>query len=87
VLYVILANGGYAIMDRLAERHGGDAPWPGFGDLELASVARAFGCEARRIETHDDLLAALDEVLPTLASRETPLLLDVVIAPTAHFAP
>src|SRR6185503_18026940 len=51
VLYVILANGGYAIMDRLAERHGGEAPWPGFGEIELAEVARAFGCEARRIET------------------------------------
>ena len=37
--------------------------------------------------THDDLVAALDDVLPTLASRQTPLLLDVVIAPTAHFAP
>ncbi len=87
VLYVILANGGYAIMDRLAERHGGDAPWPGFGEIEIADVARAFGCEARRIGTHDELVAALDEVLPTLASRQTPLLLDVVIAPTAHFAP
>ena len=87
VLYVILANGGYAIMDRLAERHGGDAPWPGFGDVELATVAAAFGCEARRIETHEDLIAALDEALPTLATRRTPLLLDVVIAPTAHFAP
>jgi benzoylformate decarboxylase len=87
VLYVILANGGYAIMDRLAERHGADAPWPGFGDVELATVAAAFGCEARRIETHEDLIAALDEALPTLATRRTPLLLDVVIAPTAHFAP
>ena len=84
---MILSNGGYAIMDRLAERHGGDAPWPGFGELELAAIARAFGCEARRIATHDELLAALDEALPTLATRETPLLLDVVIAPTAHFAP
>ncbi|MGE5689067.1 MAG: thiamine pyrophosphate-dependent enzyme [Pseudomonadota bacterium] len=87
VLYVILANGGYAIMDRLAERQGGDAPWPSFGELELATIARAFGCEARRIEAHDDLVAALDAVLPTLAARRTPLLLDVVIAPTRHFAP
>ena len=29
VLYVILSNGGYAIMDRLAERSGQDGPWPG----------------------------------------------------------
>ena len=70
VLYVILSNGGYAIMDRLAERHGGDAPWPGFGDVDIAAIARGFGCEARRIETHDELLAALDEALPTLASRD-----------------
>jgi benzoylformate decarboxylase len=87
VLFVVLSNGGYAIMDRLAERHGEDAPWPGFGDLELAAVARGFGCPARRIVTHEDLLAALDEAIPTLASREEPLLLDVVIAPTQTFAP
>ena len=28
-LFVILSNGGYAIMDRLVEQHGGTAPWPG----------------------------------------------------------
>ena len=88
VLYVILSNGGYAIMDRLAERHGGDCAVAGLRATSRSpSLARAFGCEARRIETHDALLAALDEALPTLASREAPLLLDVVIAPTAHFAP
>jgi hypothetical protein len=35
----------------------------------------------------DEVVAALDEVVPTLASRDEPLLLDVVIAPTTHFAP
>jgi benzoylformate decarboxylase len=87
VLYVVLSNGGYTIMDRLAERQGEDAPWPGFGEIELAAIARGFGCPARRIETHGELLAALDEVVPTLAARTEPLLLDVVIAPTTHFAP
>jgi benzoylformate decarboxylase len=87
VLFVILSNGGYAIMDRLAERHGGSSPWPSFQDVEVATLARAFGCEARRIETHDDLLRELDVVIPTLETREEPLLLDIVIAPTAHFAP
>ena len=28
VLFVVLVNGGYAIMDRLAERNGADGPWP-----------------------------------------------------------
>jgi benzoylformate decarboxylase len=87
VLFVVLANGGYAIMDRLAELHGEDAPWPGFGDLDLTTIARGFGCPARRIETHDELVAALDEVVPTLVSRDEPLLLDVRIAPTLEFAP
>lgn len=87
VLFVILSNGGYAIMDRLAERHGEDGPWPGFGDIEVSALARGFGCPARRISTYDELVEALDGVIPALASREEPLLLDVVIAPTTTFAP
>jgi benzoylformate decarboxylase len=86
VLFVILSNGGYAIMDRLAERHELPAPWPGF-DVDLAQVARGFGCDARRIEEHDELVAALDDVVPGLAVRDRPLLLDVAIAPTQTFAP
>jgi benzoylformate decarboxylase len=87
VLYVILSNGGYAIMDRLAERSGTDGPWPGFDEIEIAALARGFGCPARRVTTHDELLAALDETIPTLAERDEPLLLDVVISPTTTFAP
>jgi thiamine pyrophosphate-dependent acetolactate synthase large subunit-like protein len=86
-LYVVLSNGGYTIMDRLAERAGGTGPWPGFEDLELATIARSFGCAARRIVTHDALVATLDEVVPALADRHEPLLLDVAVAPTAAFRP
>ena len=86
VLFVILSNGGYAIMDRLADRQGAEPPWPGF-DVDVAAVARGFGCPARRITAHAELLEALDETIPTLASRREPLLLDVVVAPTQHFAP
>jgi benzoylformate decarboxylase len=87
VLYVILSNGGYAIMDRLAERAGGAPPWPQFDDVDIAGLARCFGCASRRIDTHDELIAALDELVPTLASRDEPFLLDVAIAPTKSFAP
>ena len=87
VLYVILSNGGYAIMDRLAERVGRAAPWPSFDEVEVAAIARGFGCPAQRITSYDELLRALDAVIPTLTTREEPLLLDVVIAPTQHFAP
>ncbi len=84
-LFVVLSNGGYAVMDVLAERHGGSGPWPGFGELELAAVARGFGCPARRIDTYEGLTTALDEVVPTLGYRTEPLLLDVVIEPTRAF--
>ena len=86
VLFVILSNGGYAIMDRLAERVEREPPWPSF-EVDVAALARAFGCPARRVSTHDELVIALDEIVPTLSSRDEPVLLDVVIAPTASFAP
>jgi len=86
-LVVVLSNGGYVVMDRLAEKHGGAAPWPAFADVEVATIARGFGSPARRITEHCELEAALDEVVPTLAAREEPLLLDVMIAPTLAFAP
>ena len=85
-LFVILANGGYAIMDRLAEQAGGTAPWPGFA-VDVAGLARAFGCPARTVRGHAELLETLDEVLPGLAGRSEPLLLEVVVAPDATFAP
>jgi benzoylformate decarboxylase len=87
VLYVILSNGGYAIMDRLAERQGASGPWPAFGELDVAAIARGFGCPAQTVATHDELTAALDEVVPTLQMREEPLVLDATIAPTETFAP
>jgi benzoylformate decarboxylase len=84
VLFVILSNGGYAVMDRLAEQHGGAPPWPRF-DVDVAGLARAFGCRAQRIAAHDELLEALDEVVPALAGRDEPLLLDVVVEPDPTF--
>jgi benzoylformate decarboxylase len=86
VLFVILSNRGYAIMDRLAERRGAAGPWPSF-EVDIAAMADAQGCAARRLATHEELLDALDEVVPELATREEPLLLDVAIAPTQTFDP
>jgi benzoylformate decarboxylase len=87
-LWIVLSNGGYVVMDRLAEKHGGgDGPWPAFGEVELATIARGYGCPARRISIHDELVDSLDEVVPALRGRNEPLLLDVVVAPTTTFAP
>jgi benzoylformate decarboxylase len=74
-------------MDRLAERASAAAPWPGFAEVDVAAIARGFGCPAQRIDSYDELTDALDEAVPGLARREEPLLLDVQIAPTATFEP
>ncbi len=79
-LFVVLANGRYAVMDRLADQHGGGkAPWPAFDEVSMAQLARALGCEAVRVDDHRELTAVLDDVLPTLAARREPLLLDVSV--------
>jgi benzoylformate decarboxylase len=80
-LFVVLKNGGYRIMDQLAAREGGPPAWPSFGAVDIASIAEAFGCEARRIGDGDELVAALDDVLPELRDRTSPLLLEVTVAP------
>jgi benzoylformate decarboxylase len=86
-LFVVLVNGGYAIMDRLAERNGADGPWPSLETVDIGALARAQGCESIRVEEHADLLARLDELLPALASRREPLLLEVVVEPDPTFDP
>ena len=52
-LFVILSNGGYAIMDRLAEQQRRHGPWPGFDDRRRrpragARLPGAHGARARR---------------------------------------
>jgi benzoylformate decarboxylase len=81
-LFVVMANGRYAIMDHLAQTNTGrPGPWPDFEGIDIAAMARALGCPAMRIETHDELIAQLDEVIPTLGRRDQPLLLEMAIAP------
>ncbi len=88
VLFVVLANGRYAVMDRLAEQHGaGKAPWPAFEQVSVSRLAEGLGCPATRVTTHDRLLAVLDEVVPTLGWRTEPLLLEVAVTPDPTFTP
>jgi benzoylformate decarboxylase len=81
LLAIVMANRRYAVMDGLAERAGGPGAWPGFGAVDVATLAAGFGCPARRIATHEELLAALDELLPELPRREGPMLLQVELEP------
>ena len=85
-LFLVLNNGGYAVMDRLAEHHGGEGPWPGFS-VDLAALARAFGCPARRVDRWDDLTTALDDAMRGLSERSEPLLLEVMVEPGREFEP
>jgi benzoylformate decarboxylase len=88
VVFLVLSNGGYAIMDRLAERTGaGAGPWPALDSIDICGLARAQGIEAIRITEHDDLLARFDDLIPSLAARETPLLVEVAVAQDARFDP
>jgi benzoylformate decarboxylase len=86
-VFVILANRGYAVMDRLAEKQGGPAPWPPVKHVDVAGLAESFGCPARRIVDHASLLDTFDEVLPALGERQEPLLLEIRVAPDPDFAP
>ena len=63
------------------------APWPPFTEVDMGGLARSLGCPARRVDSYDELTAALDEVLPSLAAREEPLLLDVTVTVDPDFQP
>ena len=68
VLFVVLANGGYAIMDRLAEREAA-RPVAGFDEVDVAGARarlRLPGAAHRRPTT--SCSSALDEVVPALAA-------------------
>ena len=79
-LFVVLKNGGYRIMDQLAARQGGAPAWPSF-DVDIVAIAEALGCEARAIRDEAALAATLDEVVPSLRERQSPLLLAVDVEP------
>jgi benzoylformate decarboxylase len=80
VLIVVMANGRYAVMDGLARARNAPSAWPAFAGIDIAGMARCLGCPSVRIETHEQLLATFDEVLPELARRREPLLVEVALA-------
>ena len=87
VLVVVLANGGYRVLDRLAEREGGEPPWPSLHGVDVAGLARSLGCEARRVGEHEALERELDAAVPELAGRTSPLVLEVAVEAERDFRP
>ncbi|HEY8981223.1 MAG TPA: thiamine pyrophosphate-binding protein [Streptomyces sp.] len=81
VLFLVLSNGGYAIMDRLAEQSGqGKPPWPSFTEVRISDIAAGLGCPALRVDTYEQLASTLPKILQDLATRTTPLVLDIAVA-------
>ena len=86
-LFLVLANGRYAVMDRLADRRGGKAPWPAFPEVSVSTLASGFGVRAVRLETADQLAATLPDLCAGLAVRTEPLVVEVAVEPGTHFQP
>ena len=87
VLFIILNNNGYAVMNRLADGRGGAAPWPPFDEVSVSTIAQGLGVESIRIDAYAELTTVLDRVAPGLGSRQEPLVLEVVVTPDTTFAP
>lgn len=88
VLFIILNNSRYAVMDRLADKFGSGGPaWPAFDEIDFVGLSTSLGVESLRISSYTDLLASLDAVIPTLASRQSALVLVIDVEPELTFAP
>jgi benzoylformate decarboxylase len=79
VLLIVMANGRYAVMDGLARTRNAPGPWPALGSIDIAGIARCLGCPAVNVSTHGELIEVFDAVLPELAGRKEPLLVEVAL--------
>jgi benzoylformate decarboxylase len=53
--------------------------------LSVSGLARELGCPAERVDSHAALLSVLDKVLPDLAGRQKPLVLEVAVEADPEF--
>jgi benzoylformate decarboxylase len=86
-VFLVLANGRYAVMDRLADRRGGKAPWPAFPEVSVSTLAAGFGVRAVRLESAAELAATLPDICTGLAGRTEPLVVEVAVEAGTHFLP
>jgi benzoylformate decarboxylase len=87
-VFLIVANGGYTVMDRLAELQGGVSVWPRFPEVDLSGLARSVSAAPRvAVTTFDELEAVFDEVVPGWPAAASRFFLEVVVAPDTHFVP
>ncbi|MGH1564509.1 thiamine pyrophosphate-dependent enzyme [Mumia sp. DW29H23] len=87
VLWIVMANGGYAVMDRLAERVHGKPPWPSFAEVSVGRIAEALGCRVVCVDDAATLTETLTAAAARLAEPGGPLVVEVAVAPDTSFAP
>ena len=88
VIFVIMNNGGYSIMDRLAEQSEYSAAvWPPLESIDICKLAEGFGCTAHKVATKDELDAILDRLIPCLDTLDHPILLDITVESDPTFEP
>jgi benzoylformate decarboxylase len=80
VLFVVMSNGQYGVMDAQAKWKDETPPWPRFPGLDFTAIARGMGCPAVRVETYAEMSEALEPALAGLATSSEPLLVEAVIA-------
>lgn len=87
VLYVVMANGRYAVMDRLAEQAGGKPPWPAFPEVSVGGMAESLGCRVVKVDRRDALERVLTESTSALDRLDHPLVVEVEVASDSRAAP
>ena len=79
VLFIVMANGRYGVMDGQAAARGATPPWPRFPGLEIAALARAMGCSGVRVDTFDEMTGIIKRAVPDLRALREPLLVEVTL--------
>lgn len=86
-VFVVMANGRYAVMDRLADRRQGKPPWPAFPEVSVGGLASALGCPVRSFADAAGLDDAMDAARAHLTQQRGPLVLEARVVPDETFAP
>jgi benzoylformate decarboxylase len=79
VLCVVMANGRYAIMDRLAEEAHGKPPWPAFPEVSVGGMAEALGCRVVKVDRRHALETVLTESTSALGRLDHPLVVEIAV--------
>jgi benzoylformate decarboxylase len=88
VLFIIMNNGSYSIMDRLAEMQSYSRKvWPPLGHIDISKLAQGYGRDSLRIENQSQLDDAFTSLIPKLSSLSSPVLLDVQVESDPTFEP